>query len=1161
MDFRILGPLEVHDGTQMLPLGGAKQRALLALLLLHANEVVSAERLLDDLWGESQPASGAKALHVYVSQLRKVLGDARVLTRAPGYALQLDPEELDLTRFQRLREQAATAQPNDAATILRDALSLWRGAPLADVAYESFAQSEIARLEELRTAALEQRIEVDLTLGRHAELIGELEALTREHPHRERLQAQLLVALYRSGRQAEALTAYQDARRRLVEELGIEPGKSLRELHQAILRQDPALDVPSAQPTAERTGNLFVGREAELTELLGGLEDAFAGRGRLFLLVGEPGIGKSRLAEELIAQARDRGARILVGRCWEAGGAPAYWPWVQALRAYARETDPAALRSQLGAAAADIAHIVPELREYLPDLPEPTSLDSESERFRLFDATAEFLRSACASAPIVLVLDDLHAADEPSLRLLQFLARELRSTRLLVLGAFRDVDPIPGAPLNATLAEVNREPVTRFLTLAGLSPDDVEEYLEQAAAEIASPELVAALHEETEGNPLFVAETVRLLAVEGAPKAPGTPLAIPRSVRGVIARRLAHLSDECNRVLVLASVLGREFALAALARVSNVSEDELLETLDEAMAARVISDAPGAGDRLCFAHVLIRDTLYDGLTTARRIQLHRQVVRALEALFGEAPGPHLAELAYHSIAGSDPDLALRYARLAGDHALALLAYEEAARQYETALEALDLVAPSDDHTRCELLLSLGEAEIRGGNMSIAKTAFLDAARIARRLGLRRQLALAAAGYAREDMYVRAGDDHRLVPLLEEALSALGDEDVKLRARLLGRLAGALRDEPTRDRRDKLSREAIELARRTESPAALAYALDGRIPAIIAPDTLAECLALATELREVAERIGDAERLGHGHLHKLVAELMAGEVSSLEAGLDAMSHIAEQLRQPSQLWEVHAARATLALAAGRFGQAAELIPQAYALGERSKPDFATPVYRLQRYTLCDFRGDSAELEPEMQALAADYPARPAFRCALAHLHARSGRLEEARRALDDLAQNRFSAVPVDQERLFAMSFLAETSALLSDPQSASVLYALLLPYEALNAADWPEGIRGAVARYLGLLATTIKEWDAALSHFEDAVAMNSRMGAMPWLALTQEDYARMLIARGVQRDGDRASELFDEALATYRAVGMDANVSRTARPLFVKAHGRKRLRNG
>jgi DNA-binding SARP family transcriptional activator/tetratricopeptide (TPR) repeat protein len=248
MEFKILGPLEVCDGAEVLPLGGAKQRALLAILLLHPNEVVAAERLLDDLWGDRQPMSGTKALHVYVSQLRKVVGDDRVLTRPPGYALRLDPDELDLTRFLRLREEAQTAEPHEAGVILREAISLWRGAPLADFAYESFAQAEIARLEELRTSVLELRIDADLELCRHAELVGELEGLVNEHPLREHLRAQLMLALYRSGRQAEALEVFQDGRHALVDQLGIEPGRSLRELERAILRQDVELDLDERSP-------------------------------------------------------------------------------------------------------------------------------------------------------------------------------------------------------------------------------------------------------------------------------------------------------------------------------------------------------------------------------------------------------------------------------------------------------------------------------------------------------------------------------------------------------------------------------------------------------------------------------------------------------------------------------------------------------------------------------------------------------------------------------------------------------------------------------------------------------------------------------------------------------------------------------------------------
>jgi hypothetical protein len=710
---------------------------------------------------------------------------------------------------------------------------------------------------------------------------------------------------------------------------------------------------------------------------------------------------------------------------------------------------------------------------------------------------------------------------------------------MLVLGTYRDVDPVPGEPLTETLAEVVREPVTRRLAIGGLSEREVGEYVELTASEIASPELVAALNEGTEGNPLFLGEIVRLLAMEGvgSDSSAEVRLAIPQTVRDVIARRLTHLSAECNRLLVVASVLGREFGLDVLARVDDGSEDELLDPLDEAMAARVVSDVPGAPGRLRFAHVLIRDTLYEGLATARRVRLHGRAAEALEALYGEEPGPHLAELALHSIAGSDLAKGVRYAERAGDRALALLAYEEAARQYGMGLEALDLAPPRDENRRCELLLSLGEAQIRAGDSPAAKEAFLEAAGIARRGGLARELARAAAGYGGRIVWERAGDDDRLVPLLEEGLAALAEEDVELRARLLARLAGALRDEHSRARRDALSKEAVELARRSGNPAALAYALDGREAAIVAPDTVAECLALGGELCDVAQQIGDTERVVQGHFCRICAQLQVGDVPAAEVELAAASRIADELRQPAQLWLVCGMRAMLALAAGRLIEAEEHVAEAFALGERSQPTAAIPVYRLQRYSLCDFRGSLEEVGPAIRDLVAEYPARPVFRCVLAHLHARLGRLPEAERALDELARDGFSALPFDQEWLYGMSLLAETSALVGDNGSAAVLYGLLVPWAAFNIVDQAEGIRGSASRYLGILATTTKRWDDAESNFEDAVAMNEGMGARPWLAHTQFDYGSMLLARDAPGDRERAGELLTEAISTYEELGM------------------------
>ena len=387
MDFLILGPLEVLAEGRAIPLG-EKQRALLALLLLHANETLTSDRLIDELWGGRPPANAAKTLQMQISRLRKALaGEAGngpagvVATRERGYELRLDPDRLDSHRFERLvaegRSELAGGHPGRAVSAFEGALSLWRGAPLAELAYEPFAQREIARLDDLRVAAREQLIEARLALGAHAEVVGQLETLIGEHPYRERLRAQLMLALYRSDRQAEALQAYQDARRTLVDELGIEPGERLRELERAILAQDPALHLAAAEepagaePTVEDKRSAFVGRQRELAELVGLLDDVFAGHGRLLLLAGEPGIGKSRLAEALVTHAKARGARVLVGRCWEAGGAPAYWPWVQSLRAHVRDSDDSALRSQLGAGAAELAQIFPEMRRRFPDLPKP----------------------------------------------------------------------------------------------------------------------------------------------------------------------------------------------------------------------------------------------------------------------------------------------------------------------------------------------------------------------------------------------------------------------------------------------------------------------------------------------------------------------------------------------------------------------------------------------------------------------------------------------------------------------------------------------------------------------------------------------------------------------------------------------------------------------
>jgi tetratricopeptide (TPR) repeat protein len=391
------------------------------------------------------------------------------------------------------------------------------------------------------------------------------------------------------------------------------------------------------------------------------------------------------------------------------------------------------------------------------------------------------------------------------------------------------------------------------------------------------------------------------------------------------------------------------------------------------------------------------------------------------------------------------------------------------------------------------------------------------------------------------VWSRTGADERLVPLLEEGLAAVPEDNVELRARLLARLAGALRDEHSRERRERLSGEAVQLARRTGNSSALAYALLGRAHAIVAPDTVAECLALGAELCDVAARNGDLEHVAAGHVLRTMVQLIVCDVEGAEAHLAVASRIADELRQPAQLWEVCGVRAMVAVALGRLTEAEALIPQALALGERAIPDGAIPHHRLQLYALRDFRGEGLDdLEPELRDLVSTYPARPVFRCALAHCHARLGHIAEAQQALTDLARDDSAPLPFDQEWLFGMSLLAETAALVGDIGSAAVLYDRLVPWGELNAVDQAEGCRGSIARYLGLLAALLERFDDAERHFEAGLAMNERMGLWPWVARSEEDFAGVLLRRGRPGDAEKADLLTSAALSTYRELGMTSH---------------------
>jgi len=499
-----------------------------------------------------------------------------------------------------------------------------------------------------------------------------------------------------------------------------------------LVKGDEGISDPHALDSL--AGGVFVGRQREMGDLKACLEDALSGRGRMVMLVGEPGIGKTRTAHELATYAGLRGAQVLWGRSYEEQGVPPYWPWVQAIRSYVRERDPEQLRSEMGSGAADIAEVVSDVRERLPDLQPAPQLEPEQARFRLFDSITAFLRTASQRQPLVLVLDDLHWADQPSLLLLQFVARELGGARLLIIGTYRDMELSRQHPLSEVLGELTRERLFQRVLLRGLTQDDVGRFIEMTSGNSPSRGLVEAVHTQTEGNPLFVTEVVRLLVQEGALTSDPSPsgrgetegrgegdswtIRIPEGVREVIGRRLNRLSQRCNEALTVASIVGREFTLAHLRPlVEEVTEDRLFEVLEEALAARVIEELPQSVGRYQFTHALIQETLAEELSITRRVRLHARIAQALEELYCDETDAHAAELAHHfgqaqTLTG--PEKVAHYSLLAGERALASHAYEDALTHFEKGLVARDITLSgteaASDEEAAALLFGLARAQ-------------------------------------------------------------------------------------------------------------------------------------------------------------------------------------------------------------------------------------------------------------------------------------------------------------------------------------------------------------------------------------------------------------------------------------------------------------------
>ena len=926
MNYRLLGPLEVRVTDGPLPLGGVKQRALLALLLLNANRVVPRARLIDELWGEEPPGSAVTTVQVYVSRLRKLLPDGSLATRGSGYTLELEPDDLDLSRFERLTAEARTADAERASRLLREALELWRGPALAEFA-EPFARVEAGRLEELRLAAVEDRIDADLALGRHADLIGELEVLVAEHAHRERLRGQLMLALYRSGRQAEALEAYRAARAAL-DELGIEPSARLRQLERQVLAQDASLDlmqvrplVPAADGQVLLPGPLlpsspfpFVGRADELATLRALLERAERGEGAFVLMTGEPGAGKTRLVRELAHEAADAGALVCYGASDAAVKVP-YQPVRDWFEYLLRVTDPEALAACAGDDADVLARLAPAFATVAgAQAPQPGE-DTTTDRYQLQATVADFLRRLGGLRPLLLVADDIHWSDGETLALLGRLARGVPEARIVVVATFRKPGEEIQPELADTLVAVSRLDSVARLALPSLSADDVGAFVHDATGARASDDLVTAIAELTDGTPLLLCELWRELVAGGSLEIvdenvslarPLADLRGPERIGELVDHRVSRLSPQTGAMVEIAAVTGPLFELAVVATAAALDQAAVTEAVRQAARSGIIEEVPAGAPTCRFTHELVRRAIYDGIPRVRLPELHLRVGEALEQSHAADMARVLPELAHHFTLAAPlvgAGRAVEYNLLAAEAAKAASAFAEAALRLSAALE----LGIGDHRERARVQIELGYLYFETSRMAEAEALFAaarDAATSLEERGVAMH-ALVGSSISRLSSDPAVGPAEML-PIAEEAIETferLGDSrGLALAEQLLG--AALLRqgrtDESLAARERAIAHADAagdEVLRRRFIGLTALSLCDG-------PTPVEEAIGRVEQLRAA----GGHERVFDAGLRRILALLlaMAGRFDESRVHLAASSPVLDPPGQPS-IWLQYAHR--------------------------------------------------------------------------------------------------------------------------------------------------------------------------------------------------------------------------------------------------------------
>jgi DNA-binding SARP family transcriptional activator len=1128
--YSILGPVELFEGAERRPVGGRRQRALFADLLVHANATVSDDRLIDDLWGSERSEGSIKALQMRIARLRKALG-AEPLERTPtGYRLVVAPGELDADVFDRCVEEAGRAlragDPAGARERLRAGLALWRGPPLADVAYETFAQDAIRRLEERRIDALETYAEADLALGDHADVISRLAGLVDVNPERERLTFQLMVALYHAGRQQDALDAYQRTRKRL-DEHGLEPGSALVRLQRQILTHDAAL--AGAQPELPpplRALPECVGRRDERAELREAIAAARGGARAIVCIGGEPGMGKTLLAGHAALEAHGEGFAVGWGASLERVRPP-YGAWIAPL-------------SQLAARAP--AELINPYRERLAhitgsaDAQSRSDADPEGERYRVFDAVAGALRQLSAMTPTFVGLDDLQWADSDSLALLHYVASEpVERFPLAIVATYRESELDERHPLRDLLPELYRVPGVTWLKLDGLGAGDVATLMaarSEHAVYGARRRLVEEITEETGGNPFFVGEILHHLDESPAPRSL-VDVRLPRSVSEVVGRRVRRLGDPAQDILRAAAVIGHDFAVDLLERL--VRTDPLGELEAAEAAALLRSTARG---RYAFAHALINHTLYDQLSPTRRALLHSRVADELE----DDPDADPATLAHHCARSGVPAQERRaavHAREAGERALARLAPEEAQRWFAEALHLL-LAHGGDESERCDVLIGLGEAKRRSGDATFRYN-LLKSARVAARDGDLKRLTRAVLANTLGPFGAAGGRDRLRIDTLERALAVV-PEDWPERPLMTAVLARELYYSGDAARGSQLSMKALVRARRRSDrlERARVMAMATAISPIAPLDAHQK---LVDELLELADELNDPELRFRAANAAFIYGMHSGDPVPLAAGLTVMRALDDDLRQPilhwTRLWADSAAR-TLA---GDLAGGEKLTTEAELHATRH----GRPQAQLITFgQLLSIRTEQAALDDLRERLAeqiAANPHLPVLRLARGFIDAETGHLDEALTVLRRAAVAGFP-FPFDRTLAFSLARCADIALRVRERAIACDLYDRLLPFREQFATPAGLSSRGSVELSLGRLATMLGRFDAAEDHVRGAQRAHEHLGAPLLQARSSLAWGEALLARGSR---ERAHERLDCALRLARAHGSVA-IAREAQAL-------------